>query len=268
MTETTGPEAATEPTVKSFETAEYRIHPLAEAIVIGAVVFLAIFSTTYFIYRHALEAQKGEIREGLVRTGKVLAAYIDGDGHRTFQSRDQETTEAYAQALRPLEQVLRADRSIRYVYTAVLKDGKVRFVLDAAPSGDADGDGVDDKAHIMEEYPEADEDMLRALRERVTVTSAEPYVDRWGSFVSGYVPFFDSRGGFVGILGIDIDSSNYFARLAPIKRATVRAMVTGFFIAFLVSAAVWFTRNFSRVINRSRLTIHREYQHLAKRARP
>ena len=41
-----------------------------------------------------------------------------------------------------------------------------------------------------------------------------------------------------------------------------------FFIAFLVSAAVWFTRNFSHVINRSRLTIHREYQHLAKRARP
>lgn len=247
-----------------FETAEYRIYPLAEAVVIGAVVFLAVLSTTYFIYHHALEAQKGEIREGLIRTGSILALFLDGDLHRTFVSPEQETSAEYLEAIRPFRQTLDADPSIHYIYTCVMVEGKVRFILDAADPGDADGDGVDDKAHIMEEYEEANEDLIRALTEQVVVASQEPYFDRWGSFVAAFVPFYDSEGRFVGVLGIDIDSTNYFARLAPVKRATVRAMVTGFFIAFLVSAGVWFMRNFSLVINHSRLTIHREYERLAR----
>jgi len=253
-----------DPPRPAFETAEYHFYPLMEAVIIGLAVFLAIFSTTYFIYRHALAAQKGEIREGLVRTGKVLAAFVDGDAHKNFVSPDQEQTDAYKQALLPFQQVLKADSSIAFVYTAIMKDGKVHFILDPTPSGDSDGDGIDDKAHIMEEYTEAREDIIRALEEKIMVTSQEPYTDRWGSFVSGYIPFYDSDGRFVGVLGIDIDSTNYFARLAPIKRATIRSMVTGFFIAFLVSSAVWFMRNFSKVINRSRLAIHREYENVLR----
>lgn len=248
----------------TFQTAEYRIYPLTEAIAIGIVVVLAIFSTTYFIYHHALNAQKGEIQEGLIRTGNVLAAFVDGDIHRSFFSPDQEQTDAYKQAVQPFEKILKADPSIAFVYTGILKDGKVHFILDPTPGGDADGDGVDDKAHIMDEYTEASEDMIRALKERTTVTSKEPYVDRWGSFVSGYIPFYDSKGEFVGVLGIDIDSTNYFSRLEPIKRATIRAMVTGFFVAFLVAAAVWFMRNFSSVINKSRLSIYQEYLSLIR----
>lgn len=244
---------------QAHQVAEYRIYPLAEAISIGVAVFAAIMLTTYFIYHHALAAQKGEIREGLVRTGAVLAAFIDGDLHKTFTSREQESGEDYKRALLPFESTLEADPSIAFVYTAILRNDKVYFVLDPTPSGDADGDGVDDKAHIMDVYPEASEEMLRALKEQTVVTSEEPYVDRWGSFVSGYIPFYDTDGQFVGVLGIDIDSTNYFARLAPIKRATIRAMVTGFFIAFLIGALVWFMRHFSQVINHRRLTLFSDY---------
>lgn len=262
--DTNTPDSATGGTdlTDPFVTAEYRFHPLAEAAGIGVLVCAVILLTTFFIYHHAVNAQRGEIQQGLLRTAAVLSTFVDCDQHPLFVSPEQEASDAYREAIAPFQRALRADGTIANVYTAVLKDGKVYLVLDPMPAGDADGDGVDDKGHIMQEYSEATPEILRALTDQTVVTTGEPYRDRWGAFVSGYVPLYDSRNSFVGILGVDIRADDYITRLAPIRRATLRAMVAGFFIAFLVSAMVWFLRNFSKVINRSRLRIHAEYLRL------
>ena len=65
------------------------------------------------------------------------------------------------------------------------------------------------------------------------------------------------RGRFYGVLGLDIQSPEYFQRLEPIKRATVRAMVTGFFVAFLTASMIWFLRNFILVVNERRFKLYR-----------
>ena len=241
---------------------EYRFYPIAEAILIGLSVFFAILVTTYFIYFHALNAQKGEIREGLLRAGAVGASFVDGEAHRQFISRDQEQSAAYKKAIQPLINTLQSDPSIAYVYTLVMKDNKVYFVLDPTPPGDKDGDGIDDKSHIMQEYAEASPLVVRALKEHVRISENEPYRDRWGSFMSAYIPVYDQHEIFVCILAMDIRADNYFERLEPIRRATIRAMVTGFFISFLIGAMVWFTRNFSKIMNRSRHKIYTDYQAL------
>ena len=111
----------------------------------------------------------------------------------------------------------------------------------------------------MDEYTEASSEIIQALKHQKVVVSEEPYSDRWGSFVSGYIPFYDSKGDFSGVLGIDIEAKNYFERLAPIKRATTRTMVAGFFIAFLISSVVWFTRNFGLVVNEKRLAAYEKF---------
>ncbi len=229
----------------------YRIYPLQEAIVIGFCVFIAIFGTTFFIYHYALSAQKGEIKEGLLRTAKVVSNFIEQDIHEDL-TKGQESTQEYKDAIIPLEKTLKADDSIEYLYTAILKEDKVYFILDGTPFGDADGDGVEDKALIMDEYEEASSDILRSLKNQEVVISDTAYTDRWGSHLSAYIPLYDTKGEFMAVLGIDIEASKYFARLEPIKRATTRTMVIGFFISFLVASIVWFTRNFGLKINNKR----------------
>jgi sensor histidine kinase regulating citrate/malate metabolism len=229
----------------------YRIYPLSEAISIGSFVFFAIFITTFFIYHYALDAQKGEIKEGLLRTAKVVGAFVDPNAHQTL-SAGEEDTDTYLAQIKPLEAALSADSSIEYLYTAILDDNKVYFILDATPSGDADNDGVEDKAGIMEEYAEASNEIIQALTNGEVVISEKPYTDRWGSFLSAYVPLLNNNGEMVAVLGIDIEASQYFSRLAPIKRATTRTLVIGFFISFLVGSIVWFTRNFGLKINNRR----------------
>jgi hypothetical protein len=230
----------------------YRIYPLYEAIFIGIGVFFAIFITTYFIYHYSINAQKEEIKEGLLRTARIVSSFIDKDQHSRFINPEQQLSPMYANAIQPLESALKADDSIEYLYTAILKDDKVYFILDATPKGDNDNDGIEDKANIMDVYPEASKEMLEALRTKSPVVADEPYTDRWGSFISGYIPLLNANDELVGVLGIDIKAKNYFLRLEPIKRATTRAMVLGFFIAFLVASLVWFTRKFGLVINNKR----------------
>ena len=229
----------------------YKIYPLTEAILSGSFVFFAIFVTTFFIYQYALDAQKGEIKEGLLRTAKVVSAFIDPKVHQTL-SEGEESTNAYLEQIRPLELALKADNSIIYLYTAIMREDKVFFILDATPAGDADGDGVEDKAVIMGEYPEAGTEIIQALTNQEIVISDTPYTDRWGSFLSAYVPMLNSEGKMVAVLGIDIEADKYFSRLKPIKRATTRTMVIGFFISYLIGLIVWFTRNFGLKMNINR----------------
>lgn len=234
----------------------YRIYPVAEGIVAGMIIFLAVLVSSYFIYLRGFEAQKGEIREGILRTAGVIATMIDGDKHKTFLSSAQENDPDYQQALDPLRKALFASEDIKFLYTNVIRDGKAYFVLNPSPQDDNDKDGKPDRApQLMDPYYDASETLMAALRDQKPTVSDEPYTDQWGSFMSAYVPFYDSQKQFVGTLGIDLEVSNYKARLEPIKRATMRAMVTGFFLSFLTGVTVWFIRRFAGEINESRKRI-------------
>lgn len=237
---------------------KYRVRPLAEALLVLVAVLVATFSTVYFIYAHALDAQKGEIRQGLLRTANIIATLIDPDLHRTFDDPEDESSAAYIGAEDILMRVAQSDPTIAFIYTAVERDGEVRFVLDPTPAPAAGEE--DTRVALLEAYPDPSAEILRALRERVVVVSEEPYTDQWGSFVSAYVPLFDSRGEFVAVVGVDIDATEYFSRLAPIRRATVRALVTAFFIAFLTASAVWFLRNFIGVLNARRIALYDDFR--------
>jgi hypothetical protein len=243
--------------LEQYAPAEYRIRPLTEALIVFAGVMVAVVTTVYFIYARALDAQKAEIRDGLARTAHVVASQIDATDHRRFLAPEDEQLPEYQRMDAMMLRFLRADPKIAYLYTAIEKDGKVHFILDPTPAP-TDPNEEDKSVTLMDEYEDANPEILRALRERTVVVSEEPYTDAWGTFVSGYVPLVDAQGEFFAVLGMDLEVSEYFNRLEPIKRATVRAMVTGFFIAFLTAAAVWFLRNFILVLNRRRLALYRE----------
>src|SRR5690606_14404411 len=81
---------------------DYRIYPKTEGLIVTVIVFAVMFISAYFIEYHALEAQKNEIAEGLLRTAEVTSTLLDGEVHKVFTSRDQENSEIYLNTLKPL----------------------------------------------------------------------------------------------------------------------------------------------------------------------
>ncbi len=209
---------------------------------------MILILSIYLIYDYANKAQKGEIREGLTRVSNIISQQIDGERHKTFVSNAQRNTESYRLAIEPLKKALQADASISYIYTGILKEGKVYFILDPVPEGDNDGDGVVDHVEIMQEYTDVSDSMLTALKEKRSVISDKPYKDQWGTFISTYTPFYDRNNDFVGVLGVDITAKNYIQRLTPIRKATIYSLIISFVLSFLMGFGIYWTRKYKEKI--------------------
>lgn len=214
-----------------------RLKPSAVGFYTGMAVMLTVIAVAFTLYRTSLEAIRKEVEGDLIRSAQVAAAMIDGDTHKQFISRSQESSQAYAEAIRPLASVLDSSSDISFVYTLVRDEkGSVRFVLDPTEAGDEDKDGVDDKSHIMQLYPEVTDTAIQALKERRPMAESTPTEDAWGTWISGYAPFYDSEGRFVGVVGIDLKASDYLERLAGVHQAGLLGLMVGAILAICIGS--------------------------------
>lgn len=201
----------------------FRRLPVVVGSIAGVVVLVVTLISIQVLYRKAEAAFKDEVRDNLIRTAYAATSLVDGDTHLNFKQ-GEENTISYQHAIEPLRRLLDASPDIKYIYTCILKGDQVYFVLDPTPPGDEDGDGVDDKSYILQSYDEAAEDIRNALKQQAPVASAEPSSDRWGMFLSGYAPIRNSKGEFVGVVGVDITADHYQERLGGMKRAKLNAI--------------------------------------------
>lgn len=211
----------------------FRRLPVVVGAIAGVVVLVVTLISIQVLYRRAEAAFKDEVRDNLIRTAYAAASLVDGDTHLNFKQ-GEENTVSYQHAIEPLRRLLDASPNIRYIYTCILKDDQVYFVLDPTPPGDEDGDGVDDKSYILQSYDEAAEDIRNALKQQAPVASAETTSDRWGTFLSGYAPIRNSKGEFVGVVGVDITADHYQERLGGMKRAKLNAIYLAVVLACTV----------------------------------
>jgi signal transduction histidine kinase/CheY-like chemotaxis protein len=197
-----------------------------KGLFVGALVLAATIIVSAVLHFRAMHALQSEVQDKLMRTAMSVAARIDGDLHQTFRDRAQEDSPEYRRALEPLLHALhwRLDgqpkrTDYRYIYTCVLRDGQVHFILDPTPAGKLGPNGIEEKSHNMQPYPDASEKLLHTLRTGEPQADREPYRDEWGTFVSGYAPFYNSAGELVGAVGVDWYAETYAERLAGIRRA-------------------------------------------------
>ena len=194
--------------------------------IVGIIVLIATIFCSAVLHFRAMNALKSEVSDKLIRAAQDVARDIDGDKHKTFTNKAQETSPEYTNALTPLDNALywKADgkkvrNDYRFVYTCIQSNKDIYFVLDPTPSGDADHDGVDDKSHIMQIYDSPSKGLISTFETGKPHGDEEPYRDQWGHFVSGYAPFYDSQGKMVGVVGVDWKADTYAERLAGIRRA-------------------------------------------------
>lgn len=213
------------------------IHPLKTSLLIGVLGFIAVLVSSYALYFYALHAVKDDIEGYLTSIAHAAAAQIDGDLHPSFISKKQETSKSYLNQIAKMAEVKKLFPDVQYIYTCIQKEGKVYFILDPTPPGILTEDGVEAKSHIMDSYDEADEipELLEALNNHHITIISQPYTDRWGTFVTSYVPFFNSKQEFVGIVAVDLDAKDYAAKIARIRHAEIACILIGFSLSCLIS---------------------------------
>jgi signal transduction histidine kinase/CheY-like chemotaxis protein len=174
-----------------------------------SIIGLAVMGVGAYHY------QVAAIRSELEQLASVAAATIDGDLHRTFVSESQMGSPDHLRALEPMVKFHKATHDIFYVYTAALDGNQIRIILDSSFIYRAKGDDRPaDRIGAL--YESEDPDFYEALKGKKLVSNQRPVEENGLWLISGYAPIFDSKGGFVGILGIDMNVVQFRDRMTGV----------------------------------------------------
>ncbi|MDD5260328.1 MAG: ATP-binding protein [Methylacidiphilales bacterium] len=100
-----------------------------------------------------------------------------------------------------------------------LPNGKNVFIVDSETDYNHNGvyDGErEERTPIGEVYDKADEGLERAFRGEANFALV-PITDRWGTWVSAYVPLHDPWGRVEGALGVDFDAHEFMSAILNAK---------------------------------------------------
>ena len=212
------------------------------------IAIALIFFSTYLVHVKSMESLVEEIKIGLKSNVMSAATTIDGYLHTSFDASTVRKDSVYIAQIMPLENIRINAKDIRYIYTNILVDEKVYFILNPSPQNDNDGDGEPDLAPaLMEVYDDPSPALVKALKENVSTVS-DVYEDKWGVFISAYAPFYNKSGELVGTLGMDLELNNFYERLQPIKIAFEKTVLIIIFIGVIIGLLIWYIRIHAQVL--------------------
>ena len=191
----------------------------------------------FYFWHAAREAQLDAVRTELTQLARVAATLVDGDRHRLLKSQAQAGSSDHLALLAPLVRFHRATSDIIYVYSAILDKDRIYFVLGTDYLYHVTGDN-ETPDPIMTPHDTWDPTLRRALERREIAVNQEPVQEALRSYMSAYAPFYDSQGGFVGVVGVDMWVRDFDARVRAIRRAGMGAFAAVTLLSVLAGLVV------------------------------
>jgi signal transduction histidine kinase/ActR/RegA family two-component response regulator len=219
----------------------------------GCVVMVISCLGLFYMWHAAREAQLDAVRTELMQLARVAATLVDGDRHRLLRSQAQAGNPDHLALLAPLVEFHKATSDIIYVYTAVLENKRIYYVLGTDYLYRVDGDS-ETPDPIMSPHDTLDPTLRRALEHHEVAVNEEPVQEAVRSYMSAYAPFNDSQGRFVGVIGVDMWVRDFDARIAAIRRAGIAAVAAVAMLSVLTGCVVYgLSRTASRARRRDRI---------------
>lgn len=220
--------------------------PLREALLVGALLVVVAAVGFGWVHHLSVKLQSETVEQELFRLAAVAAALVDGERHRQLRAPAQTDGDLYRELLAPLLAFHRAVPDLHYVYTVTSVDDQPRFVLDTAKYvRDLRPDVPLTPSVVMEVYEKPDPDMLAAL-ELGVVRVGELHRDEFGTFISGFAPFFDDDRELAGVVGVDLAAHDYLQRFTPVLQATLHGLAASLLLAVLITLLVYRMRSITR----------------------
>ncbi|MDP2795903.1 MAG: PAS domain S-box protein [Methanoregula sp.] len=142
------------------------------------------------------------------------------------------STPEYQALKAQLKKIRAADPEIRFAYLMGQRpDGTIIIYVDSEPPESED---YSPPGQVYTEAPPG----LKTLFANGEKASEGPYTDRWGTWVSGFIPVTDpATGQVIAIFGMDVDAQDWNAR---IFRASLPTLIAALFIVLLILVSALF----------------------------
>ena len=171
-----------------------------------------------------------QMREQLLQQVRLAAQSIDIQQLRRLEGSKADLAKpAYAKLKEQLSRARSAAHQCRFIYLlGKNSSGKVFFYADSEPSNSPDSSPA---GQIYEEAT----DILQKVFIIKQANTEGPAPDRWGTWVSGFIPVADPENGrLIAVFGMDIDASDWV--LDIVARSSIPIGLMLVVLIFLISA--------------------------------
>ena len=183
----------------------FKLRLIALLMIILFGIMAAVYFAVYVSIRDATEEQLSQNAQALA---VAIACIVmeDIDGYKTFLETKDVRSEYYRR-MQASFMIIKANSNVKYIYSERKIDGKTfEYILDAEEIGHPD---YSPPGSIEETDPR---------RETVYATERPTAFhlfkqSRWGVLMSGFAPIRDHDGKMLGLVGVDIDSSQLYGTI-------------------------------------------------------
>ena len=197
-----------------------------------ALTVAALTVNTFFVYRKAVAGQKEELRTRILNSAKLASLFINGDEHSQIKPvMESQGTALYKQISGILKSVRDTDPLIDSVYTMVKSDKENiwMFVVDS-------GDKKRRIAYCGERYDVSGIPQMQTAFDGPNVDN-EFTVDKWGTWLSGYSPIYNSQAQAVAIVGLDVSARSIIEMRLALARRFIWILISGIVFSLFMG---WF----------------------------
>ncbi|MCU7808477.1 MAG: diguanylate cyclase [Candidatus Thiodiazotropha sp. (ex Semelilucina semeliformis)] len=187
----------------------------------AAIILVSGSVGTYF-YQSAIDNLTQALRSRLQNSAALVSQGLGEVKLDQVRHPDDRILPVYKQSVSLLQEFVKANPDIAFIYVMRREEENVSFVLDS---------DTDDPAMPGELYPHH----VPALMEGFVRASVDEEItqDRWGSFLSGYSPL--EAGDGVYLVGIDMYANEVESKLEEIRIAGMLSFVLSLLLAMIFS---------------------------------
>ncbi|MCX5701071.1 MAG: HD domain-containing protein [Candidatus Omnitrophica bacterium] len=193
------------------------------------VTFIALTATTYLVYKVSIMRQESELRDRILGLAKISAMLIDVN--KMVQIRPElssQGTELYAQTRDVLREIRKTDLLIDSVYIMIKSDKEYSwiFLVDS-------GDKRKISAYCGEYYDVSKFPEMKLAFQQPAVDKKITR-DKWGLFLSGYAPLYNSQGKAVAIIALDVKAESIEKMQLLLAKRFIFVFLVGLIFSLLI----------------------------------
>lgn len=175
---------------------------LTISFILLALLAAALVAALGFITTRNLLRQ--EIRQRLQNMVSIAALQMDVDLTSSFTAPSQMDSDAYLKMQEKMYSIRATSPDIAYLYVLRKNEqGEIEFIIDAG----------EEPSLLREVYDDASDTLVSNFDSMVLpIVEEEIYTDKWGDWLTGYVPVFTSDGKEKLVIAMDLTASSVIER--------------------------------------------------------
>ncbi len=196
---------------------------------ISIVLFLTLSGGWTVTEIQGREEYKNRI-SNILKIARTGVAAINSDSVRNLTTIPGDINRSdYIRLKKQLTEIREVTPEFRFFYITAMIDGKVIFLLDSEPPESKDYSAPGDF------YSDAPRGLKKVFSTKKSAVTG-PYKDKWGEWISGFVPILGEDGNLIAVAGIDTNAyetkrSVAIDRLKPIG---ITALLCLLFVSVLI----------------------------------